>query len=362
MKLTQKRVRKKMIEGRRLRRNAVDQKDVGVLELDGGRDAALLPVVDALNTASGVIPEQLCELSGTTELIDEPAVCLDSESFLVHASLNTTFKHKSNGLLNNKVFKCANIAPMHETMKRLYEAAEKLHGITGQSAVANFLNESPQLLNNWERRGVSKAGAFKVAPALGCNVMWLISGAGPLTGLKASEGLDDKREPVTGTNTVSEKGPESEKNSSATYESIHYSLDVSRFRRVFVIGKTQGGLPERIWTDEEYPVGATNKYAEIATSDPRAFVIPVVGHSMAPRYNAGEFALVLPATEPELEDDVLVRLPSGETMLKRLLARRGGIRLGSYAEPEVNTFLPEEITWMYYVAHPVPARQIRDLL
>jgi phage repressor protein C with HTH and peptisase S24 domain len=362
MKLTQKSVRRKMIDRRRLRRNPVDQKDVGELELDGGRDAALLPVVDALNTASGVVPEQLCELSGTTELVDEPPVCLDSESFFVHASLNTTFKHKSNGLLNNAVFKCGKIARMHETMERLYEAAERLHGITGQSAVANFLNESPQLLNNWERRGVSKAGAFKVAPVLGCNVMWLISGAGPMTGLTSPEGTNDNREHATGTNSVSEKGPDSEKNSSATYESIRYSLDLSGFRRVFVIGNMQRGLPERIWTDEDYPVGATNKYAEIVTNDQRAFLIPVVGHSMAPRYNAGEFALVLPATEPELEDDVLVRLATGETMLKRLLARRGGIRLGSYADPEVHTYQPEEITWMYYVAHPVPARQIRELI
>ena len=31
-----------------------------------------------------------------------------------------------------------------------------------------------------------------------------------------------------------------------------------------------------------------------------------------------------PGTDPDLEDDVLVRLQDGQTLLKRLLSRRGG--------------------------------------
>ena len=83
---------------------------------------------------------------------------------------------------------------------------------------------------------------------------------------------------------------------------------------------------------------------------------------MIPRFNPGEFALVEPGTEPELEDDVLVRLNTGETMIKRLLSRRQGIRLGSYNDSEVFTFEKEAITWMYYIAHPVPARKIKTRL
>ena len=140
---------------------------------------------------------------------------------------------------------------------------------------------------------------------------------------------------------------------------LQYAVDTKNFRRVFVVGRAQGGLPERIWTDGDFPVGATDKYSEVATSDPHAFLVPIVGDSMVPRYNPGEFALVEPATEPELEDDVLVRLTTGETMLKRLLARRGGVRLGSYNTQDTQTYQPEDITWMYYVAHPVPARKIK---
>lgn len=131
-------------------------------------------------------------------------------------------------------------------------------------------------------------------------------------------------------------------------------------RPVWVIGRTQGGFPERVWDDGGHPVGITDEYAEVSTTDEHAFVCRVVGDSMVPRYMPGEYALVEPGTAPELEDDVLVRLATGETMLKRLLSRRGGIRLGSYNTQEVMTFREEEITWMYYVAHPIPPRRIRQ--
>ncbi|MDR5881091.1 S24 family peptidase [Caballeronia sp. LZ032] len=141
---------------------------------------------------------------------------------------------------------------------------------------------------------------------------------------------------------------------------LQYSVDNWNVRRVFVVGRAQGGMPERLWTDGDYPVGATDEFAEIATTDPHAFLSPIVGTSMSPRYNPGEFALVEPGTEPELEDDVLVRLATGETMLKRLISRRGGITLASYNEPGTLLFKEADITWLYYVAHPVPARKIKQ--
>lgn len=131
-------------------------------------------------------------------------------------------------------------------------------------------------------------------------------------------------------------------------------------RPVWVVGRTQGGMPERIWDDGGYPAGKTDELADVATVDEHAFACRVVGDSMVPRFMPGEYALVEPGTAPDLEDDVLVRLTTGETMLKRLLSRRGGIRLGSYNSSEVHTFKEEEITWMYYVAHPIPARRIRQ--
>lgn len=79
---------------------------------------------------------------------------------------------------------------MNETMKRLYEFLKTNHKLEGQSAVAARLNMSPQTLNNWEGRGISKNGALQAQTIFGCNARWIISGIGPK--LVAGEGLSEK--------------------------------------------------------------------------------------------------------------------------------------------------------------------------
>lgn len=215
---------------------------------------------------------------------------------------------------------------MHESMKRLYEAVADAKRVTGLTAVAGLLGKSPQVLKNWEDRGVSSEGAIEVQEKLGISALWIRESKGPRD--------------VSG-------------------QLISYPVLSGNTKKVWVVGKGQGGFPERIWTDGDYPVGATDEYADIATSDTHAFLITVEGDSMAPRYQPGEFALVEPGTEPDLEDDVLVRLATGETMLKRLLSRRAGYRFGSWNDQAVLSYKPEEVVWVYYVAHPVPARKIK---
>lgn len=136
---------------------------------------------------------------------------------------------------------------------------------------------------------------------------------------------------------------------------------IGRGRPVPVIGNGQGGLPERVWDDQGYPVGASEDYAEVATGDERAFIVRVRGDSMSPKYEPGEYALVEPGTVPDVGDDVLVRLNTGETMIKRLDRRGGGgIRLASYNNNDRLFFRDEEITWLYWVPHPVPTKKIKS--
>lgn len=142
---------------------------------------------------------------------------------------------------------------------------------------------------------------------------------------------------------------------------IQYSVDKSKFRPIPVIGRAQGGMPEVVWSDGDYPVGITDEYAELASSDPHAFICPVVGDSMFPRFMPGEYVLVQPGRAPEIEDTVLVRLATGETMLKRLLSRRdSNVRLGSWNDPTILNFREEEVSWIYTVAHAVPAWMIKQ--
>jgi phage repressor protein C with HTH and peptisase S24 domain len=69
---------------------------------------------------------------------------------------------------------------MHLQMKRLYEAAEALAGLKTQAEIARALNQSQQTVNNWEARGISKAGLLKAQSAIGCSATWLETGVPPM--------------------------------------------------------------------------------------------------------------------------------------------------------------------------------------
>lgn len=90
------------------------------------------------------------------------------------------FQDSVNGAFNNEPFSPPTISTMHESAVRLYEAAKALADTEGQSAVAALLNESPQTLNNWESRGVSKQGAMKAQAAWGCDANWIRTGDGQM--------------------------------------------------------------------------------------------------------------------------------------------------------------------------------------
>jgi phage repressor protein C with HTH and peptisase S24 domain len=71
-------------------------------------------------------------------------------------------------------------AVMHAQMKRLYEAAAALAGLRTQAEIARALNQSQQTVNNWEARGISKAGLLKAQSAIGCSATWLETGEPPM--------------------------------------------------------------------------------------------------------------------------------------------------------------------------------------
>ncbi|WP_157651453.1 hypothetical protein [Burkholderia ubonensis] len=113
------------------------------------------------------------------------------------------FINIANAAFNNKAFASPTIGSMraiHETTQRLYDAAKELRDVEGPANVARLLNESPQLLNNWERRGMSAAGIIKAAAAIGCRAEWLKSGvgdmadAGSLKGTLRSGKISDDQE------------------------------------------------------------------------------------------------------------------------------------------------------------------------
>lgn len=216
-----------------------------------------------------------------------------------------------------------------ETLAARARQARKLAGLTQKDAeAASGVSQSD--ISKIERGDTTRpAGLLALARAYHVNPHWLDTGDGPMA---------EPPERPAGALAFSD----------------------GKVRDVYVVGKGSGGLmPDRIWSDSDFPVGATDECAPIATDDKHAFLTEVDGPSMVPRYNPGEFALVEPGTEPDLEDDVLVRLATGHTMIKRLLSRRAGWRFGSYNNTEVLFYKPEEVSWVYYIAHPVPRRKIK---
>jgi hypothetical protein len=90
------------------------------------------------------------------------------------------FNENANTTFNNILFNCRIILDMHEQMKRLYKAAKELLNIEGQTEVAKLFNASPQTLNNWEARGISKRGLLKAQNVIGCDASWLSDGVGDM--------------------------------------------------------------------------------------------------------------------------------------------------------------------------------------
>lgn len=61
---------------------------------------------------------------------------------------------------------------MHASLERLL----KVSGGLNQEELARKLDELPQTITNWKRRGVSKSGALKGAALFGVSANWILSG------------------------------------------------------------------------------------------------------------------------------------------------------------------------------------------
>lgn len=68
---------------------------------------------------------------------------------------------------------------MHETMKRLYSATVgRSEGYGVQTELANLLGVSPQVVANWEKRGISRDGLLIAESKLEISPKWITDGSG----------------------------------------------------------------------------------------------------------------------------------------------------------------------------------------
>lgn len=183
---------------------------------------------------------------------------------------------------------------MHPSAERLYKAAKELKGAEGQSAVARLLNESPQNINNWESRGVSRPGAIKAQAALGCDANWVLTGGGQMAPTPAPAEADN---------------------------ALEYAGPVSGHRRVPVVGTAKMG--EDGFYEELSPFpGAGDGYVEHVSADPNAYALRVRGSSMYPAIRDGSYVVIEPNGQPVPGEPVLVILRNGKKMVKEFLIER----------------------------------------
>ena len=84
------------------------------------------------------------------------------------------FNQKSNMPCKNILFNRQQMSKMHDSMERLYKFPKANRSITGQTDLATAMGETPQVINNWEARGISQRGANLAQKKFGCDANWLL--------------------------------------------------------------------------------------------------------------------------------------------------------------------------------------------
>lgn len=124
-----------------------------------------------------------------------------------------------------------------------------------------------------------------------------------------------------------------------------------------VVGTTKGGPTTRAWADGDLPVGEGFGWVSVSSRDKSAYALRVTGSSMAPRYEQGEYVLVEPMRKAVPGDFVVVRLASGECMVKRFSAQRPHELVfdSINANYEKIIVAPSDVDFIHYVACGVSA-------
>lgn len=191
------------------------------------------------------------------------------------------------------------IQRMHETMKRLYEVAKEKYGISGQSDLAKKLNQSPQSLNNWEARGMSKAGILLASKALNISATWLETGI--------SQPVD----------IFSKRHEEMISNQAVFIDEQSDFVGVKRAEFKLSAGIT--GYAIEYINGDRAPIVFRRDWLEKRGYDPlKLCAIEVTGSSMENSLYEGDIVVINMADNKEVDGEVYAINYEGELVIKRL--------------------------------------------
>ena len=178
---------------------------------------------------------------------------------------------------------------MHEQMKRLYEAAQILKRVYGQSELARLFNVSPQTIHNWQVRGISKQGMLKAQETIGCSASWLETGTGHMP-------LNDFQ-PVSAFREEMNQVP---------------LITVEQAARISRISRNSSVCNDPLdWLFTHIPLSAWS------------FALEISGAAMMPEFGKGDWILVDPAIDPGPGDFVVARYGDNANVIFRKYRPKG---------------------------------------
>lgn len=177
---------------------------------------------------------------------------------------------------------------IHETVKRIYE----FKNLT-QSELADAINESPQTVNNWEARGISKQGAFKVSTKLNLDIKWILTGDG-------EPSMD--RTVLTDTE----------------------SRGVLSGRWVPVKSYSKMGM-DGFYTEMDYLGNGGDGYVPSLTGGKNSYAVRGSGQSMYPAIRHGWYVVCDPEVDPTPTEFVEVQLKDGRRTIKEYIGIAGDV-------------------------------------
>ncbi len=170
---------------------------------------------------------------------------------------------------------------IHPTMQRVYQVTK----LTG-SELANALDKSPQIIYNWENRGISKIGAFNISTKFKIDLGWILTGEG-------SPSIDSVRnETIT---TVTKRGG---------------WVPVKSYSKMGMDG---------YYTEMGYLGNGGDGYVPSLTAGPNAYAVRGTGDSMYPAIRNGWYVVCDPDAEPTPTEFVEVQLKDGRRTIKEFI-------------------------------------------
>ena len=237
---------------------------------------------------------------------------------------------------------------MHDSFARLVQAS----GGLSPADLARKLNESPQTVNNWSKRGLSKAGALNAERILGVSSVWLLTGEGSQQVSKLKlldvEAFKQKHNIIDGENAVRfvEEKP----------------IERKGFFKRWVPVKAYSKMGNDGYFMDMYGEGnGGDGYIPTHSGGKNAYGIKGTGDSMFPAIRNGWYVVCDPDAPPTPTEFVQVCLKDGRCTIKEfiginnnvlsLIAVNGGERL---------TFNMDEVISIAAITDIIPPSQHRQ--